>query len=74
MNLAWTNWIFIARGIFHGGFMLVERAGLRKMLKYLPEFIGCIYTIVMVLIGWGLFRADGIRQTFICIKSMFVST
>ena len=67
-----ANWTFIAWGIFHGVFMLVERAGLKKILERLPAVFGHLYSFVVVLVGWVLFRAENIGQAFAYIKSMFI--
>lgn len=67
-----ANWTFIAWGVFHGIFMMAEHAGLKKMVERLPTAVGHIYSLVVVLVGWVLFRADSIGQAFAYIKSMFI--
>lgn len=69
-----ANWTFVAWGVFHGVFMLAERAGLKKILEHLPAAISRAYTLIVVLVGWVLFRADNIKQALIYIKSMFIPT
>jgi len=50
-------WNFIAWGLFHGGFLLIERFGLGKLLERAPRLVGHAYALLAVLIGWVLFRA-----------------
>ncbi|WP_370723085.1 MBOAT family O-acyltransferase [Fibrella aquatica] len=53
-----ASWNFIIWGLFHGAFLLVERAGLANRLKQWPAVIGHVYTLLVVMIGWVLFRAN----------------
>ncbi|MBO0948546.1 MBOAT family O-acyltransferase [Fibrella forsythiae] len=55
-----ASWNFIIWGLFHGAFLLAERAGLGHRLKQWPAVIGHSYTVLVVLIGWVLFRASDI--------------
>jgi alginate O-acetyltransferase complex protein AlgI len=50
-------WNFIAWGLFHGGFLLIERFGLGKALERAPRLVGHVYALLTVLLGWVLFRA-----------------
>lgn len=67
-----ANWTFIAWGIFHGLFMLAERMGLKKLLERLSSVVGHIYTMLVVLIGWVLFRADSFEKALGYLKAMFI--
>ena len=55
-------WNFIAWGLYHGAFLLVERFGLGKALERAPKLVGHAYAIVVVLMGWVLFRATSFDQ------------
>lgn len=48
---------FIIWGLFHGVFLLIERAGLGKRLEQAPAIVGHVYTLLVVLVGWVFFRA-----------------
>ncbi len=48
---------FIIWGLFHGVFLLIERAGLGKRLEQAPAIVGHLYTLLVVLVGWVFFRA-----------------
>lgn len=50
---------FIIWGMYHGIFVLVERAGLGKMLRR-TRILAPVYAFLVVHFGWVLFRADDI--------------
>ena len=61
---------FLFWGIYHGLFQLLERAGLRKLLDKVKP-VGWIYTTIVVMIGWILFRTESVSYSFEIIKRMF---
>lgn len=67
-----ASWNFIVWGLFHGFFMLLERMGLKKQLEKLPQFVGHLYAIVVVLVGWVFFRAESLTQAVQYITAMFI--
>jgi alginate O-acetyltransferase complex protein AlgI len=56
-------------GIYHGLFLLLE--GAAPAIKKLPRVIAHIYTLLVVTVGFVLFRADTIGQGFTVIGKMF---
>ncbi len=48
---------FIIWGLYHGSFSILERAGLKNVLKK-SKLISAVYTFFLVTIGWVLFRAN----------------
>ena len=64
---------FIMWGVYHGVFMLVERAGFGKVLdKPQNRMWSHLYTLFVVLIGWVLFRADRLVLALSYLRVMFV--
>lgn len=57
-------WNFIAWGLYHGAFLLLERFGLARLLDRAPRIVGHAYAILVVLLGWVLFRATSFEQAF----------
>jgi D-alanyl-lipoteichoic acid acyltransferase DltB (MBOAT superfamily) len=51
-----ANWTFVIWGAHHGFFLIVERAGLARLLERRPAF-AWIYTLLAVMSGWVWFRA-----------------
>jgi alginate O-acetyltransferase complex protein AlgI len=55
-------WTFVLWGLFHGAFLLIERLWLSDYLRRWPKVISNIYTLVVVIFGWVLFRAADLDQ------------
>ncbi len=66
-----ANWVFIAWGLLHGAFIIIERLGLKKMLQKSPNFIAHTYLLITVGISWVFFRSETLIDAFNYIKSMF---
>jgi len=65
-----ASWTFVVWGLYHGAFMIIERMGLKKILdRY--GFIGTIYSILVVMIGWVFFRSPDIQYALQYIYLMF---
>ena len=62
---------FIVWGLWHGLFLVIERLGFKKVLDKLPKFIGWIYTMLVVLVGWVFFRADTLPAAMKYLGEMF---
>jgi alginate O-acetyltransferase complex protein AlgI len=53
-----ASWTFIAWGAYHGLFLVVEQAGLGKLLKkHLPPAARWAYAQLLVMVGWVIFRS-----------------
>ncbi|HKP78964.1 MAG TPA: MBOAT family protein [Phenylobacterium sp.] len=57
-------WTFVLWGLYHGAFLLIERFGLSRLLAAAPRFVGHAYALLVVLIGWVLFRAETLPQAW----------
>ena len=60
---------FIIWGMYYGLLLLIEKLFLNKYLKKAPTIIQRIYTLVIVMIGWGIFKVT----TFNEVKDLFSS-
>ena len=49
---------FVVWGLYHGFFLVLERTRFGKMLAKLPQSLRHLYTILVVMMGWVIFRAD----------------
>ena len=54
-----ASWNFIAWGLYHGAFQILERLGLKKILEK-HRFLSHCYCLVVVVFGWALFRAGSL--------------
>lgn len=70
-----ANWTFIAWGLMHGALIIMEKLlGLPAKLekKGGPAAWGYMaFTLLMVTLGWVLFRADSISAAGAYLKTMF---
>ena len=69
---AWhgTRWTFLAWALYHTAFILVERAGLARVLSRLPDVVRYVYVATVVLVGWVFFRAESIPAALQYLTSM----
>ncbi len=63
-----ANWTFVLWGLYHGVFLLIEEV---VPVKRLPSIIGHLYNILIVTIGFVIFRADSISKGIGMITRMF---
>ena len=65
------SWNYIVWGLYCGILMAAEKLFLWRMLDGLPGFLGHIYSIVLVLIGWVFFFSPGIGEALSYLGVMF---
>ena len=53
-----ASWNFIIWGMYFGLIVMVEKYTLLKIQKYIPNIILHIYSMLLVIIGWGIFYFD----------------
>jgi len=66
-----ASWNFVAWGMLHGLFMILEKLGLDRALEKLWKPIQHIYTLFIVMMAWVLFRADDFTHAWGYFRSMF---
>ncbi|MEO8760662.1 MAG: MBOAT family O-acyltransferase [Bacteroidia bacterium] len=64
-------WTFIAWGVYHGTFLILERTGYGKFLQTIGKWPSLLITFIIVNFGWVFFREDSIGKAFHFIKAMF---
>lgn len=63
---------FVIWGLYHGFFLILERAFLGRILEKNPfKILNHIYTMLVVLLGWVLFRAESISDALLLYRHMF---
>lgn len=65
-----ATWNFVLWGLMHGTFLILERVGLEKFLSK-SRLLGHVYTILVVLFAWVLFRAPDLSSAGQFYGSMF---
>ena len=64
-----ANWTFIIWGLYHGFFSVIEEYV--TFIKKIPKIFTYIYTMLIVCIGFVIFRADTLSQAFYMLRKMF---
>ena len=57
-----AQWTFVAWGVFHGLFLVLDRVFLLKLTSNLPKLFNVALTFLIVLCGWVFFRSDSIAE------------
>jgi alginate O-acetyltransferase complex protein AlgI len=53
-----ASWNFVIWGLFHGGFLILERLGLGRALRSASAPLAHGYCLLAVTVGWVFFRAE----------------
>ena len=64
-------WSFVVWGLYYGIILIIEKVFLGRLLKRIPRFIGHIYTVIVFVIGWGIF---GLADVLPELKTSFVKS
>ncbi len=67
-----ASWTFVVWGLFHGLFLVLERAGLGTWLGRRPAWLRHAYLLLVVLVGWVFFRAEDFDHALGYLGAMFV--
>lgn len=66
-----ANWTFILWGAWHGGWLAVERMfGAKGTNSVWPKSIAWPATMLIVMIGWVMFRAQDVAQAIAIYRGM----
>lgn len=64
-------WTFIAWGAFHGLFLILDRLFLLKILDKIGKLPAMIFTFIVTMIGWVIFRSVSLDFAFAYIGKLF---
>jgi len=62
---------FVVWGLFHGGFLVIERLGLSRWLEQRSAALRHAYLILVVMLGWVFFRAEDLPSAARYLGAMF---
>jgi alginate O-acetyltransferase complex protein AlgI len=65
-----ASWTFVIWGLYHGVFLVLERTRFGNLQERLWRPLRHAYTLVAVMIGWVLFRADTFPQAAVFLQNM----
>jgi len=67
-----ANWTFVIWGGYHGLVLIIERlTGLRNVKPSRLNAVRRTITLLLVAVGWVIFRAEDISQAMAFLKAMF---
>ena len=64
-----ASWSFAAWGLYHGGFLMMESYGVIKPDRW-PKILRRVYMLLVVTVGFVIFRADTLGDGFFMIGRM----
>ncbi|MBP5573012.1 MAG: MBOAT family protein [Bacteroidales bacterium] len=57
-----ASWNFLLWGVFYGMIVMIEKYTLLKVIKRIPKVLLHLYSMLLVVIGWGIFYFDDFGQ------------
>lgn len=66
-----SSWNFIIWGLWHGLFICLERVGVSDFLKKIWVGFRVMYCLMIVYVGWILFRAEDLGHAISMMKQHF---
>jgi alginate O-acetyltransferase complex protein AlgI len=65
-----ASWVFVVWGLYHGLFLVLERTPLERARLHLPRPLRHAYALLVVVVGWVLFRSDSLGQAGAVLAAM----
>ena len=66
-----ASWNFVLWGLWHGLFSVLEDCGALPVKRFKGRLTGRVYTLLVVVLGFTLFRADTLAQAGAMFAAMF---
>lgn len=66
-----ANWTFVLWGLWHGAFSVLEDSGVIPQKRLKGRALGHVYTMLVVVLGFTLFRAETLSQAGAMFAAMF---
>ena len=66
-----ADWVFIVWGLYFALFLLLEKLFLGKILKKIPRVFSHIYVLLVIIVSFVLFSANGMGGAIADIGAMF---
>ena len=67
-----ASWNFMLWGLYYGIILVIEKLFLKKFLEKSPNFIRWLYTIILIIIGWTIFRIEDISLLGETLSKMII--
>ena len=66
-----ASWNYLLWGLYFWVLLMTEKLFLGKYLDKAPAFLGHLYTMLLVMIGWGIFALENMGQLGSYLRVMF---
>lgn len=66
-----ANWNFLLWGLYFAVILILEKLFLKKLLEKAPAFVGHIYAVVLILIGWVIFNCTSLSSLSVYLRDLF---
>lgn len=65
-------WNFVIWGLYFAFLLIIEKIYLLKKLDKLPNVIRWLYSIILIIIGWVIFRSNTLGDITFMLNRMFI--
>jgi alginate O-acetyltransferase complex protein AlgI len=69
-----ASWNFMFWGLYFGVLIAIERMFLQRVLDRLPRFVGHVYLLFAVVLGWALFYFEDLERLGAFLQLLFGAT
>ena len=66
-----ASWNFLLWGLFYGSIIIVEKFFLLRQLDRLPGWVGHVYGLFIIMVGWTIFAVEDFSALGLYLKAMF---
>ncbi len=66
-----ASWNFVIWGAYHGLFLVLDRLFLKKVLEKIGKIPATIFTFLVAILGWVVFRLDTFPEAMAYYKRLF---
>lgn len=66
-----ASWNFVLWGMYYGVILMLEKLFLLRWLEKIPAWIGHLYSLVLIVIGWTIFAWTDFAALGAYLKAMF---
>lgn len=66
-----ASWNFVIWGAYHGLFLIFDRLFLVKFLSKLGTAVSILFTFLVVMVGWVIFRIETMAEVKVYLVKMF---
>lgn len=66
-----ASWNFIIWGVYFGIIVMLEKYTLLRIINYIPRLFLHVYSMLLVIVGWGIFYFDDFQSMVRFFRSFF---